>query len=280
MTLSEFLTENVTDLFTAVRLSDCRITKERLIASAPAGCHAIMLAVPYPKHTGGTLASFAMIPDYHSFFAAVGEKITKLFGEKYRGAYFAVFADHSPIDERLAACTAGLGVMGDNGLLITEKYGSYVFLGEIVTSLTEEELLAEGISVELHEIKRCSGCGKCSKSCPAGCIGGDKSLCASALTQKKGTLSDIECDIIKKSGYIWGCDRCAEACPMNVGRGNVRSAFFGSGAAEITYGDIEKMSDEEYSAYPFSWRKKDVIRRNHLILSDITENGEAKHEKN
>ena len=54
-------------------------------------------------------------------------------------AKFKVFADHSPIDEVHASCISGLGFIGDNGLLINEKYSSFVFLAECITNVTPRQ---------------------------------------------------------------------------------------------------------------------------------------------
>lgn len=268
MTLSEYIKENVSDVFAATPVSDCAVTLERLIADAPdAPLYAVMTAVPYPHDGRYPLASFARVRDYHLFFASFEEEVRALLREKYEGAYVKVFSDHSPIDERRAAVTAGLGVIGDNGLFISEKYGSFVFLGEIICSLTEEELEAEGVPVVSGEKRECLHCGLCRAACPAGCIGGDKSRCVSALTQKKGDLSDTECDIIRMSGYAWGCDICAEVCPMNEGKDAEYKEFFRTGRiSPASFSDLDGMSGEEYGTYPFSWRKKEVMRRNFAII--------------
>ena len=181
-----------------------------------------------------------------------------------------VFADHSPIDERLAACNAGLGVKGDNGLFISHTHGSFVFIGEIICSLSEKELNAEGIPVTFSPCEECCHCGACKGVCPTDAVEGEKDLCISHITQKKGNLSDTEKDIIKKSGYVWGCDKCALACPMNKKTETAPikySAFFTEGMiSPKTFSEIESMSEEEYGKYPFSWRKKEILKRNFDLL--------------
>lgn len=272
MTLAQLLKEEGIVQTGAVRLEDCTVIKKHLIREAPTGCHVLMMVLPYPRKSKGSFASFSVIPDYHGFFSALEEKLLRFLGEGTKPAYARVFSDHSPIDERSAACRAGLGVRGDNGLFISKEYGSFVFLGELICSLTEDELRQEGISVSLEDERGCLHCGACRRACPSGAVNGNKELCVSKITQKKGDLSDSERDIIKKSGYVWGCDDCALVCPMNrISEDREKSFrysdFFTSGTiAPQSYGDIEKMSDAEYGRYPFSWRKKDVLQRNFQIL--------------
>ncbi|MBQ7669614.1 MAG: epoxyqueuosine reductase [Clostridia bacterium] len=264
MTLAEYIKINITDTFAAIPLSSCLIVKERLITDGMS--HAVMMAVPYP-HGAGRIASFARLRDYHAFFASFEEEIRSLLGERYPGCSVGVFSDHSPIDERGAAVRAGLGVRGDNGLFITEKYGSFVFLGEIVCSLGKKDLISEGIEVKDDGDGECLHCGICASLCPAECIGGDKSLCISALTQKKGLLSDTECDIIRSGKSAWGCDICGACCPMNEEKTAAYNEFFLNETIDPKHAsDIETMSDEDFAKYPFSWRRRETIIRNFNII--------------
>ena len=104
---------------------------------------------------------------------------------------------------KAVGCAAGLGVLGDNGLLITPRWGSFVFIGEIIT-------LSEA-PPEPAPLKFCAHCGRCSAACPS------PDSCLSALTQKKGALSAGEEELIRRSGSVWGCDICQLACPCNDG---------------------------------------------------------------
>ena len=103
---------------------------------------------------------------------------------------FAGFADDSPIAEREAAAKAGLGIIGENGLLITEKYSSFVFLGEIITDLKMD-------TVNLP-IKKCVGCGLCKNVCPANAI---------VIKDKKAVIDRSLC--IR-------CFCCQEFCPKSA----------------------------------------------------------------
>lgn len=268
MTVAEFLKKEGILGFAALPLDKCKITKERLISDAPEDSFAIMTYIPYPVTTSGLFAAFSVIPDYHIFFSRLEKKLSALFEEKYENLYMKVFADHSPIDERLAACNAGLGVMGDNGLFISNNHGSFVFIGEIICSLSEKELSEEGVPICFEPVRECIHCGACKNACPSGAVSGEKNLCISHITQKKGNLSDTEKDIIKESGYVWGCDICALTCPMNKKTETAtHHPFFTDGIiSPKTFADIDAMSDEEYAKYPFSWRKKELLKRNFEIL--------------
>ncbi|MBR0303286.1 MAG: epoxyqueuosine reductase [Clostridia bacterium] len=267
MTLSEYVRANITDDASALPLSACRIINERLLGKAPHASSVVMMAVPYPRKTSGLLASFARLPDYHGYFSRFEDEAHALLSERYGDVTLKIFADHSPIDERRAACAAGLGLIGDNGLFISKKYGSFVFLGEAIVSLNEEEMRHEGFDLTLREAEGCLHCGACRDACPAGCIGGDKSLCVSAITQKKGVLTDTERDILIKGGSAWGCDVCQSVCPMTGDASPEFNEYFLTGAFDVNdISDVERLTDEEYARYPFSWRRRDVIERNLTIL--------------
>ena len=62
--------------------------------------------------------------------------------------------------------------MGDNGLLINEKYSSFVFVGECITSLTPKQLGLKYADEE--EMRTCLHCGRCASECPAKCIKTDE----------------------------------------------------------------------------------------------------------
>lgn len=133
--------------------------------------------------------------------------------EKLRAHYggeFVPFVDNSPFREVRVAAMSGIGALGDNKLLITREYGSYVFLGEIVTDM--EFPLTE------KDIEGCLRCGACMNSCESGCLKlpeFERSRCLSDITQKKGGLSYEEEELVKKGGLIWGCDSCQTCCPLN-----------------------------------------------------------------
>ncbi len=227
------------------KLLSCR-AKQRLPQNAKT---VIMCAFPYkakdtpPKF----LSRYAALPDYHTVCGDMLKSACEKLSQKYPQNKFECFCDNSPIPETFAASVAGLGLKGDNGLLITPKYGSFVFLGEIVTDLYIEAK---------NNYAECEHCGRCKAVCPASL---DKTKCLSSISQKK-KLSEAELQALKENKILWGCDICALACPHNL-------------AAECT--DILKFINgyrDEYTEYedptdrPYIWRGEDVIKRNHKNL--------------
>ena len=83
------------------------------------------------------LSRYAIVPDYHKVAGELLENVCSRLREAFPGE-FQWFADNSPIREVDAAVRAGLGVLGKNGLLLHPEYGSWLFLGTIVTDLPAE----------------------------------------------------------------------------------------------------------------------------------------------
>ena len=248
-----------------IALKDCIKTREYKLKNAGFNLSnelfAIIIAVPYlTRQENKNLSSYAVSRDYHGYFSELFSAVIPELKSIFPDATFAGFADNSPIDERHAAAVAGLGIIGENGMLITEKYSSYVFLGEIITDLP--------LPANAHDIQKCSGCGRCASACPKD----DCGQCLSELTQKKGELSDSEAESIIKYGSAWGCDICQVVCPHTVKAIKSQTIytnidyFKDNCIPHLTTELLSKMSDEEFAKRAYSWRKRDTISRNLALL--------------
>ncbi len=264
--IGEIFKDEKIEYFSAVSLEACKIEREYLLTRGNLSKDgtAIIFAIPYFVPTGDrcNISAYAVPRDYHHYFSELFERIIPRLRDEFPQNNFLGFSDHSPIDEVYAAALGGLGVIGKNRLLITEKYSSFVFLGEIITDLPLE--------TELHEIKTCENCGRCEKRCPFSLSG----ECLSALTQKKGTLTEEEISIIKANGSAWGCDICQNVCPHTekaISEGTIITPidYFKENRIEkLTIGIVEEMTDGEFSLRSYAWRKRETILRN----LNITEN--------
>ena len=230
--------------FDSVRehLLECR-AKSRLPQNAKT---IIIFAFPYKikDEAPQYLSRYAAVTDYHIVVGNVLKSTCENLKQKYPHNHFEWFCDNSPIPEVHTAAMAGIGVKGDNGLLITKDYGSFVFLGEIVTDL---EIACENNYAE------CNHCGNCKNTCP---VELNKENCLSNLSQKK-KLTDGEFEILRKNKILWGCDICGHACPLNKNAKNTDIPEFISG-----YRD-EYIIGEDTSNRPYTWRGEGVIKRNY-----------------
>lgn len=236
-------------------LLECR-AKERIPQHAKS---VIVYLFPYylgeDYYTHSNISKYAVPCDYHIVVMNYLNEICHTLKEKYPQNTFEPFCDNSPIREVEAARLCGLGVKGKNGLLINPKFGSFCFIGEIVTDLAME--------YSLPEDRTCLACGLCETKCPGKALCGYKvntAECLSAVTQKKGELSPTQQQLIKQSGIIWGCDVCQNVCPMNkdVSVTPIKD-FFKTAKAKYEPSD-------SIEGRAFSWRGKKVIDRNFEII--------------
>ena len=249
------------ELVSSLKLNECEIRKPYLLERAGIGDGSVVIfAVPYlsKKAIGErNISSYAVSRDYHIFFDLLFEKVISNLKQIYPNNIFVGFTDHSPINEIKAAAKSGLGVVGNNHILITEKYSSYIFIGELIT-----DAILPSFAQEIHI---CEECGACKSACP---VGLNTSECLSALTQKKGILNDAEKLLIVNHGCAWGCDICQQACPHTkkaIQKGSIYTDidFFNNDLTPLLTSEIiENMDDNEFKMRAYSWRGKDTIKRN------------------
>ena len=155
---------------------------------------AIVFAVPYYGGRPKNFSAYAAAKDYHFYIGEAAKRICEELRRAIPEGNFAGFADHSPIDERLAAVKSGIGIFGKNGLVLTENYSSFIFLGDILTDIPAKLLGWE----KTFPITSCEGCGACQKACPTGILRGEGEDCLSAITQKKGELCNCIARIARR----------------------------------------------------------------------------------
>ncbi len=222
-----------------------------------------IIVVLFPYYLGeeayenSNVSRYAVVPDYHTVANIYLEKMTEKLKNAFPGEEFMYFADNSPIPEVTTASAAGVGFIGRNGLLINEKYGSWVFIGEIVTTLD--------FPANSRELTYCNGCGKCIEACPTGVLGDeifDADKCLSCITQKKGeNIPDEYVELMKKYNCAWGCDQCQKACPYNV---NARKTYI----EEFNNGQIPNVTPGvDVYGRAFAWRGEKVINRNLELMN-------------
>lgn len=249
------------DLVSCISLNECEITRPYLLENKGINSGSVIIfAVPYftrHEEEKSNISSYAISQDYHLFFATLFDNLLPKLQKKHPNNKFVGFTDHSPINEIKAASKAGLGIIGNNNLLITKKYSSFVFIGELITDANIES--------QALEISYCENCGLCLSACP---VNMDISRCLSSITQKKGELTEEEITLVKKHGCVWGCDICQVACPYTkraITNGTIYTNvdfFQNERTPYLTIELIDKMTDDEFKKRAYSWRGKKVIKRN------------------
>ena len=266
--LTRLLAEEGISCHAALAYENCRVLHPGMLArlSPFAPKTAILFLVPYYAGETVNLSRYAAAGDYHAYMRDLFARLTPKL-EEATGYAFHGFADHAPIDERHAAATAGLGMLGKNGLLIHETYGSFVFIGEWLTDAPPERFDAVAPALP----RACMACGACERACPSGALRDKTAPCLSAVTQKKGELNAAEKTLVQRGGSVWGCDVCQVICPHNreIIQNNILSPipyFHKKRIPLLTTEILENMTDKEFAARAFSFRGRAPLLRNLTLL--------------
>ena len=210
----------------------------------------------------------ARIYSYYPVVRQIAEKVAKFIEER---GYKAVQGQNIPL--KFVADRIGLGTYGKNGLLLTQQYGSYVGLRNVIT---EMPLVPDRFE---RMTPPCDNCEACLKACPTGALycpyKVNPRLCINPLTRKhKYIPPELR---LKMQNWLCGCDICQEVCPINkklvVRDVDPRCGFDSRHHASHKYLDnierIPVLTDILGEAYP------DVIRRNASIaLTNIGKGSE------
>jgi epoxyqueuosine reductase len=203
--------------------------------------------------------------DYHHILRDRLKKLEEFILAKDPDARFKSMVDTGELSDRAVAVRAGIGWSGKNCAVMTPEFGSYVYLGEMITSIP----FAPDAAME----DQCGSCTACIEACPTEALvqGGqiNAQRCIAFLTQTKAVIPEEFRD--KIGNRVYGCDSCQTSCPVNKGKDFHFHEEMEADPeiAKPLLRPLLKMSNREFKSkfgtVAGSWRGKRPIQRNAII---------------
>lgn len=260
---------------------DIRINPRMLMPDAET---IISIAIAYPSKLSalvsedcdilparGVVSCSAWGRDYHQVVGEKLELLANFINRLVTGSKSQYYVDRTGLMEKALAERAGIGWIGKNSMLITPEYGSYVFLGELLTTVK--------LDIDQPIPEQCGDCRICIDACPNRAILETHEInsqrCLSNLTQQKHL--DIE-HYEALQTRIYGCDTCQEVCPKNQ---NIRQDFavdfkpLAEQARPVLL-EMLQMTNRQFADKwkdtAAGWRGKRTLQRNAIIaLANLQE---------
>ena len=190
------------------------------------------------------ISKYAYGADYHF---VIKEKLKELFSfihQEIGEVNGRVFVDSAPVMDRAWAEKSGLGWIGKNTNLITQKVGSYFFIAEMILDLDLE--------YDLPTTDHCGTCTACIDACPTEAIVApyqlDATKCISYLTIELKDQLPTEFQE-KMDNWAFGCDVCQDVCPWNRFSKQHNEPLFNSKPEILNYSkkDWEELTSETFN---------------------------------
>ncbi len=171
----------------------------------------------YTEHQHSQDPSYAKISrygwgrDYHKILHKKLKVLTLWLQSHNPDIQARYYADTGPVPDKVLAQRAGIGWIAKNGNVISRQYGSWIFLGEVLTNLS--------LTPDSPHTSHCGTCTRCIQACPTGAIAqpfvvdANRCIAYHTIENRSETLPDS----IKPhlNGWVAGCDICQEVCPWN-----------------------------------------------------------------
>ncbi|KXG42783.1 tRNA epoxyqueuosine(34) reductase QueG [Tepidibacillus decaturensis] len=213
----------------------------------------------------GFVARLAWGIDYHLILQEKLNQLGIYLKQMVPDAEYVAMTDTGVLSDHAVAERAGIGWIGKNSLLITPEFGSYVYLGEMITNISFPED---------HPMEnQCGDCTRCLDACPtqaivqAGQVNAKR--CLSYITQRKDMLEE---ELMEKLGNrLYGCDTCQIVCPKNKGInfGHQEKTLPNPELAKPLLKPLLTISNKEFKETwrqtAAAWRGKKPIQRNVII---------------
>ncbi len=215
----------------------------------------------------GRIARYAWGKDYHKLFDSRLKQLERSIHRLAPDAKTRSYSDTGPIMEKAWAEQAGLGWIGKHSNLVSAEHGSWLLLGEILTTLALE---ADEPATDL-----CGSCTLCIQACPTRAITEpyvvDATRCISYLTiELRGDQTAISHELQGGMGNkIFGCDDCLDVCPFNLRAEPTREGAFQP--SNLTRSpDLKKLSELDESTFATLFQHSSIRRaKPHGLLRNV-----------
>ncbi|WP_347239886.1 tRNA epoxyqueuosine(34) reductase QueG [Oscillatoria sp. FACHB-1406] len=177
-------------------------------------CVALNYYTPHQRPNSPDIAKisrYAWGRDYHKVLHKKLKALARWIESQEEGIETRYYADTGPVQDKVWAERAGLGWIAKNGNLITREYGSWVFLGEVLTNLE--------LSPDLPHSQHCGTCTRCLEACPTQAItqpfvvDANRCIAYHTIENRADTLPDAIASHLEN--WVAGCDICQDVCPWN-----------------------------------------------------------------
>lgn len=149
--------------------------------------------------------------DYHKVLHKKLKAFSIWLEAQAEGIQARYYADTGPVQDKAWAQRAGIGWVAKNGNVITREYGSWVFLGEVLTNLQ--------LTPDRPHTEHCGTCTRCMEACPTGAITQpfvvDANQCIAYHTIENRAEKLPLAIASNLNGWVAGCDICQDVCPWN-----------------------------------------------------------------
>lgn len=208
----------------------------------------------------GRIARYAWGQDYHNVFKKRLKLLEAYIKKLAPDAQTKWYVDTGPVMEKAWAQEAGLGWIGKHSNLVSSDFGSWLLLGEILTTV---ELDTDTAGTDL-----CGSCTLCIDACPTGAIVEpyivNAETCISYLTiEFRGEEEELSGELKTQIGNrIFGCDDCLDICPYNNNRIPTSETAFHSN--DVTIGpNLSRMERLDDTAFNDMFKLSPIRRAKH-----------------
>jgi len=198
-----------------------------------------------PENKTTRISKYALGKDYHLVMKEKLFELEQYISVKITPMKARCFVDSAPVYESQLAVDAGLGWKGKNTLVINQEFGSFLFIGELLSNMEFPDNNKRIVA------NHCGTCTRCIDACPTQALKPfqlDAKKCISYLTIERKSLSAPEFDT---TPWIYGCDICQDVCPWNQNRPTTKEKEFMPNAflLSATINDWEILTEDDFKTF-------------------------------